>query len=114
MVFASPKSAVGFLIHAAGLDTSSLGTQRSMIMPGVHATIGEELDALRRVAGEKFLSYIKEKPDAFAQKMVEAWNFPAFPASRARSLGFTCEETFDQLIQEHIESELDGEIPGQK
>ena len=114
MVFASPKSAVGFLIHAAGLDTSSLGTQRSMIMPGVHATIGEELDALRRVAGEKVLSYIKEKPDAFAQKMVEAWNFPAFPASRARSLGFTCEETFDQLIQEHIESELDGEIPGQK
>lgn len=114
MVFASPKSAVGFLIHAAGLDTSSLGTQRSMIMPGVHATIGEELDALRRVAGEKVLSYIKEMPDAFAQKMVEAWNFPAFPASRARSLGFTCEETFDQLIQEHIESELDGEIPGQK
>ena len=114
MVFASPKSAVGFLIHAAGLDTSSLGTQRSMIMPGVHATIGEELDALRRVAGEKVISYIKEKPDAFAQKMVEAWNFPAFPASRARSLGFTCEETFDQLIQEHIESELDGEIPGQK
>jgi nucleoside-diphosphate-sugar epimerase len=114
MIFASPKSAVGFLIHAAGLDTSNLGTQRSMIMPGVHATIGEELDALQRVAGEKVLSYITEKPDVFAQKMVEAWNFPPFPATRARSLGFTCEETFDQLIQEHIESELDGEIPGQR
>ena len=72
------------------------------------------IKGLRRVAGEKVLSYIKEKPDAFAQKMVEAWNFPAFPASRARGLGFTCEETFDQLIQEHIESELDVEIPGQK
>lgn len=114
MIFASPKSAVGFLVHAASLDTSNLGTQRSMIMPGVHSTIGEELEALRRVAGEKVLSYITEKPDAFAQKMVEAWNFPPFPATRARSLGFTCEETFDQLIQEHIESELDGEIPGQK
>ena len=113
MIFASPKSAVGFLVHAAGLDTSNLGTQRSMIMPGVHATIGEELEALRRVAGERVLSFITEKPNAFAQKMVDAWNFPAFPATRARSLGFSCEKTFDELIQLHIETELDGKIPGQ-
>ena len=114
MVFASPRSAVGFVIHAAQLDTALLGTRRSMVMPGVHATIGQEIEALRRVAGEKVLSYIKEEPDAFAQQMVDAWNFPAFPATRARNLGFTCESTFDELIREHIETELDGEIPGQK
>ena len=113
MIFASPKSAVGFLVHAAQLDTSLLGDRRSMTMPGVHATIGDEIDALRRVAGEKVLSYIKENHDAFAQKMVDAWNFPAFPATRARSLGFSCEKTFDELIQLHIETELDGKIPGQ-
>ena len=113
MIFASPKSAVGFLVHAAELDTALLGDRRSMLMPGVHATIGDEIETLRRVAGEKVVSYIKEKPDAFAQKMVEAWNFPAFPATRARSLGFTCEKTFDELIQLHIETELDGKIPGQ-
>ena len=113
MIFASPKSAVGFLLHAAELDTALLGDRRSMLMPGVHATIGDEIEALRRVAGEKVVSYIKETPDAFAQKMVEAWNFPAFPATRARSLGFTCEKTFDELIQLHIETELDGKIPGQ-
>ena len=44
MVFASPRSAVGFLIHAAQLDTKQLGTHRSMMMPGVHATIGEEIE----------------------------------------------------------------------
>jgi nucleoside-diphosphate-sugar epimerase len=114
MIFASPKSAVGFLIHAAKVDTSSLGTQRSMIMPGVHATIADEIAALRRVAGDKVVSYIKEAHDPFAQKMVEAWNFPAFPAARARSLGFTCEKTFDELIRLHIDTELHGEIPGQK
>lgn len=114
MIFASPRSAVGFLIHAAGLDTRLLGDRRSMMMPGVHATIGQEIEALRRVAGEKVLSFIKETaPDAFAQKMVDAWNFPNFPATRARSLGFTCEKTFDELIQLHIENELDGKIPGQ-
>ena len=114
MVFASPRSAVGFLIHAAQLDTKQLGTHRSMMMPGVHATIGGEIEALNRVAGAKVLSFIKEVPiDTFAQKMVDAWNFPPFPATRARSLGFTCEQTFDELIQLHIESELDGKIPGQ-
>ena len=114
MIFASPRSAVGFLVHAAQLDTSLLGTQRSMIMPGVHATIGDEIQALGRVAGEKVLSFIKEVDiDPFAQQMVDAWNFPAFPATRARSLGFTCEKSFDELIHLHIESELDGKIPGQ-
>lgn len=114
MIFASPRSAVGFLVHAAELDTKLLGDRRSMMMPGVHATIGQEIEALRRVAGERVLSFIKESaPDPFAQKMVDAWNFPAFPATRARSLGFTCESTFDELIHLHIENELDGKIPGQ-
>jgi nucleoside-diphosphate-sugar epimerase len=114
MVFASPRSAVGFLTHAAQLDTKQLGTRRSMMMPGVHATIRDEIEALRRVAGDKVVSYIREVPvDTFAQQMVDAWNFPAFPASRARNLGFTCEKTFDELIHLHIESELDGKIPGQ-
>lgn len=114
MVFASPRSAVGFLVHAAQLDTKQLGAQRSMVMPGVHATIGDEIHALRRVAGDAVVSHIKEVPiDPFAQQMVSAWNFPAFPATRARSLGFTCETTFDELIHLHIESELDGKIPGQ-
>lgn len=114
MIFASPRSAIGFLIHAAQLDTKLLGDRRSMMMPGVHATIGQEIEALRRVAGEKVVSFIREIPiDPFAQKMVDAWNFPAFPATRAQSLGFTCEKTFDELIHLHIESELDGKIPGQ-
>jgi len=114
MIFASPRSAVDFLIHAAQLDTNLLGDRRSMMMPGVHATIGQEIEALRRVAGERVVSFIKEStPDPFAQKMVDAWNFPAFPATRARSLGFSCESSFDELIQLHIESELDGKIPGQ-
>jgi nucleoside-diphosphate-sugar epimerase len=114
MIFASPRSAVNFLIHAAELDTNLLGTRRSLTMPGVHATIGDEIAALTRVAGEQVVDFIKEKEiDPFAQQMVTAWNFPAFPATRARNLGFTCEDTFDELIQLHIESELDGKIPGQ-
>ena len=49
---ASPRSAVGFLLHAATIDGGRLGPRRNLTMPGVSVTVGEQIDALRRVAGE--------------------------------------------------------------
>jgi len=112
MIFTSPRSAVGFLIHAAQMDTSDLGARRSLMMPGIYATLGDEIDALRRVAGDKIVGFIKEEIDPFVQEMLKSWNFPKFDAKRARSLGFTCEDSFDELIKTHIADELDGQIPG--
>ena len=112
MIFTSPRSAVGFLIHAAQMDTSGLGSRRSLMMPGIYATLGDEIDALRRVAGDKIVGFIKEEIDPFVQEMLKSWNFPKFDAKRARSLGFTCEDSFDELIKTHIADELGGQIPG--
>ena len=50
---ASPRSAVGFLIHAATMDTAAAGARRNLTMPGLSATVGEEIAALKRVAGDK-------------------------------------------------------------
>ena len=52
MWHASPRAAVGFLVHAATIDLAPLGGRRSLMMPGVSATVGEQIAALRRVAGE--------------------------------------------------------------
>ena len=112
MIFTSPRSAVGFLIHAAQMDTAGLGARRSLMMPGIYATLGDEIDALRRVAGDKIVGFIKEEIDPFVQEMLKSWNFPKFDAKRARSLGFTCEDSFDELIKTHIADELGGQIPG--
>ena len=49
---ASPRSAVGFLRHAATLDLSALGVRRSLTMPGCSATVGEEIAALERVGAQ--------------------------------------------------------------
>ena len=49
---ASPRSAVGFLIHAATLDLARLGARRNLTMPGVSVTVAEQIEALRAVAGE--------------------------------------------------------------
>ncbi len=110
--FASPRSAIGFLINAAILDTSLLGDRRSLMMPGVAASLGDEIESLRRVAGEKAVGLIKEERDPFVEKIVADWNFPAFECARAKALGFISESTFDEIIQVHIEDELGGRIPG--
>ncbi len=39
---ASPRSAVGFLIHAAGLDGEAVGPRRCLNMPGVAVTVGHQ------------------------------------------------------------------------
>ena len=37
-------------------------------MPGIYATLGDEIDALRRVAGDKIVGFIKEEVDPFVQE----------------------------------------------
>src|SRR3954470_8558976 len=62
--FASPRAAIGFLVHAATLDSASVGDRRFLTMPGVSATVAEEIEALRRIAGDATARLIRETPDA--------------------------------------------------
>lgn len=107
--FASPRAAVGFLLHAAGLDTSLLGQQRSLSMPGLAATVGEQIAALERVAGPKAVGLIRRAPDPAIAAIVAGWP-QAFDAQRAMALGFVGESRFDDIIAIHIEDELGGVI----
>jgi nucleoside-diphosphate-sugar epimerase len=109
--FASPRAAVRFLMHAAELDTSSLGAQRSLTMPGLSATVGEEIEALRRFAGDKAVKLIRHERDEAIAKMVAGWP-QNFDASRAVALGFRAETSFDEIVRAHVEDELGGSIPG--
>lgn len=107
--FASPRSAVGFLVHAAGMDTAAIGPRRNLTMPGLSATVGEEIEALRRVAGEKAVGLIRREPDEVIRKIVSGWARD-FDASRAAELGFQAETDFDEIIRIHIEDELEGKL----
>lgn len=109
--FASPRAAIGFLTHAAELDTTKLGWRRTLSVPGLSTTVGEEIEALRRVAGDKAVSLIKDVPDQKIIAMVAGWP-RNFDAKRAISLGFKAEQSFDEIIRIHIEDELGGKIGG--
>ncbi len=109
--FASPRSAVGFLAHAGSLDLARVGPRRSLSMPGLSATVGEEIEALRRVAGEKAARLVRSEPDESIARIVEGWP-RAFDAKRALALGFTADRSFDDIIRAHIDDELGGRIGG--
>jgi D-erythronate 2-dehydrogenase len=107
---ASPRSAVGFLVHAATMDTAAIGPRRNLTMPGLSATVGEQIAALKRVAGEKVASRIRREADPFIAGIVAGWP-RNFDPRRARELGFTtAEKTFDDIIRIHIDDELGGKF----
>ena len=106
---ASPRAAVGFLVHAAGLDAAKLGPRVNLTMPGVCCTVAEQIAALRRIAGEKVAARIRREPDPLVARIVAGWP-SRFDPRRALALGFRGEASFDEIIRVHIEEELGGKI----
>jgi nucleoside-diphosphate-sugar epimerase len=107
--FASPRAAVAFLIHAATLPSAELGARRSLTMPGVSATVAMEIEALRRVGGDRAVALIRAQPDETIARIVDSWP-RAFDARRATALGFRAESDFDQIVDAYIEEELGGRV----
>jgi nucleoside-diphosphate-sugar epimerase len=106
---ASPRAAVGFLLHAATIDGNKVGPRRALSMPGLAVTVGEQIAALRKVAGDKVVARIKREPDAFIQGIVAGWP-RNFDTRRAIELGFKPDASFEEIIRIHIEDELGGKI----
>jgi nucleoside-diphosphate-sugar epimerase len=106
---ASPRAAVGFLIHAAGVDREKLGPRVNLAMPGVCCTVAEQIAALRRIAGDKAAARIRREPDPLVARIVAGWP-SRFDPRRALALGFQAEASFDEIIRVHIADELGGKI----
>ncbi len=103
--FASPRAAIGYLLHGATLDLAALGTRRSLTMPGISATVAEQIEALRRVAGERAVALIRRVPDPAVQAIVETWP-ERFDAARAAALGFRTDAGFDEIVRVYQDDEL--------
>jgi nucleoside-diphosphate-sugar epimerase len=104
---ASPRSAVGFLIHAATIAGEALGPRRNLTMPSVSVSVAEQIEALRRIAGDRVAARIRRERDPVIERIVAGWA-RRFDTARARALGFKAEESFDEIIRIHIEDELGG------
>jgi D-erythronate 2-dehydrogenase len=104
---ASPRSAVGFLLHAAALPHDALGPRINLSMPGVCCTVAEQIAALRCIAGNQVAARIRREHDPLVARIVAGWP-QRIEARRARELGFTCESSFDEIVRIHIDEDRGG------
>ncbi len=105
--FASPRAAARFLVQAAEMDLAQLGARRTLTLPGLSCTVADQIEALRRVAGDNAVALISRVPDHVIAGIVAGWP-QRFDAARALTLGFAAEDSFDMIIRSHIEDELGG------
>ncbi|GLK63684.1 D-erythronate dehydrogenase [Paracoccus kondratievae] len=102
--FASPEAAAGFILHAAALDGAALGDRRNLTLPGVCVSVAEQIEALRRVAGDQAVALIRDEPDPAIARIIESWP-RSFDTKRANELGFKADASMDQIIRLHLQSE---------
>ncbi len=102
---ASPRAAVGYMLHAAELNSAALGARRNLTMPGVSVTVGEQIEALTRVAGAEAAALIVESPDPTIERIVSGWP-ERFDTRRALDLGFVPDRSYDDIIRAYIEDDL--------
>ncbi len=102
---ASPRSSARFLVHAANLDTALLGNRRALTMPGLSRTVGEQIEALRQIAGNDVVKLIRHEPDARIMAIVQNWP-RTFETGRASALGFVAETDFHEIIRIYMEEDL--------
>ena len=104
---ASPRAAIGFLMHAAGLARDALGERINLSMPGVCCTVAEQIAALQRIAGKRVVARIRRQHDPLVARIVDGWP-QRIEARRARELGFKAESSFDEIIRIHIDEDRGG------
>ncbi len=104
---ASPRAAVGYLLHAAALDTARLGPRRNLMMPGISVSVEEQIAALGRVAGPDAVALVSDEPDEAVASMIGGWP-RAVAATRATELGFRCETTYDEIIRVYLDEDAPG------
>jgi nucleoside-diphosphate-sugar epimerase len=103
----SPAIAVEGLIIGHDVPSSALGLRRAINLPGLSVTVGEMVAALERVAGPDAVGRIEWRRDPRVEQIVCSWP-GAWDSTRATSLGFPADSTFDAVIRHYMAEELSG------
>lgn len=102
MWLASPRAVVGMLMHALQLSPQAWGWHRSLNLPGLTASMHEEIDALRAMAGDAVANRIRYQPDEQVIRLVRTWA-ARFDTSRARAMGFQADTDFASIVRAYME-----------
>jgi D-erythronate 2-dehydrogenase len=108
----SPRQVIAALLRAMLLPRRSWPVSRTLLLPGITVSVADMVTALAQAAGTDVADRISWRPDPDIQRIVDGWPVRA-EARRARSMGFTDDGSFDEILRAFIDDDLGGTIPGQ-
>ena len=108
MACLSPRRLVAAMERVHDLPGERFGYSRTVLLPGISATVAEMVEALRRAGGEAAVKRIRWQPDAVIQKIVDGWP-RAIVAKRAEGLGIHADADIDEIVRAFIEDDLSAQ-----
>lgn len=102
----SPGRAVDWLMHAAVVETASMGLDRGVNPPGISVTVAEMLRALDTVRPGA-ADLVARASDPAVAAIVGGWP-AAFEPLRARALGFAPHEPLIDIVRAFVEDDLEA------
>ena len=102
MWLASPRAVTRMLLHALALPAEAWGWNRSLNLPGLVASMRDELEALRRVGGDAAVALVREQPEPAVRALVRTWA-GRFETPRALAMGFVADADVDAVVRAYVE-----------
>jgi len=99
---ASPSITVAGLIAVFEAGREALGGRLGLNLPALNMRVGDMLDALQQVAGEKVRSLVRFERDERIAGIVANWPTGA-SAARAAALGLKPDDDFASIIRQYID-----------
>jgi nucleoside-diphosphate-sugar epimerase len=108
----SPATVIECFLAAHDVDGDALGSNRSLILPGLTVSVEEMIAALERVAGRSVAERVRIEPDKRVEQIVSTWPV-ALDASRALRLGFPTDTVFEEIVKRYVKEDMPRQGPGQ-
>lgn len=94
------------LIHLHELPRDALGHDRTINFPSIAVKVGEMVEALKRVAGNRKIGTVTSAPDPAIEAICRSWPARA-GAERAKALQFPTDAKIDDIVRAYIEDYVD-------
>ncbi|MBV9784052.1 MAG: NAD-dependent epimerase/dehydratase family protein [Acidisphaera sp.] len=102
----SPRRATSWFLHAATLDTTPMGLDRSVNPPGMSVTVAHMLQALEEVRPGA-AALVRRVQDPAIASIVGSWP-AAFEPLRAKTLGFESHEPLVEVVRAFVQDDLEA------
>ena len=97
----SPLVATGNLLHAARVPASALDGRVALNLPGLCVTPAQMLASLERAGGAAARARVHCELDPRVTRVFSTWP-GALDDQRARRLGFTGDQDFDEVVRQYV------------